>query len=88
MNGENSRYGNVCRPINKKYNSFDPLIDQNIVRYKWNNLGHKARDCREMKENNPMPNVPIPTTTWKRKEIPHNENCQIALATKECKEED
>jgi hypothetical protein len=75
MNGANSRYGNVRRTVNINYNPFDSLIDQNIVCYKCNNLGHKARDCREMKEDNPMPNVPIPTTTWKRKEIPHNENC-------------
>jgi hypothetical protein len=34
-----------------------------------------------------MPNVPIPTKTWKRKEIPHNENYRRALVTKECKEE-
>jgi hypothetical protein len=66
---------------------FDPLMDQNIVCYKFNNLGHKARDCREMKEDNPMPNVCIPTTPWKRKEIPYNENCQIALVIEECKEE-
>jgi hypothetical protein len=88
MNGENSRYGNVRRPVNKNYNPFDPLMDQNIVCYKCNNLGHKARDCREMKEDNRMPNVCIPTTTWKRKEIPQNENCQITLVAKECKEED
>jgi hypothetical protein len=31
MNGENSRYGNVRRPINRNYNPFDPLMDQNIV---------------------------------------------------------
>jgi hypothetical protein len=74
MNGENSRYENVRRPFNINYNLFDPLMDQNIVCYKCNNLGHKARDCREMKEYNHMPNVCIPTTTWKRKEIPHNEN--------------
>jgi hypothetical protein len=40
-----------------------------------------------MKEDNHMPNVFIPTTAWKRKEIPHNENCRIALVAKECKEE-
>jgi hypothetical protein len=40
-----------------------------------------------MKEDNCMPNVPIPTTKWKRKEIPHNENCRIALVAKEFKEE-
>jgi hypothetical protein len=28
MNGENSRFGNVHRPINKNYNPFDPLMDQ------------------------------------------------------------
>jgi hypothetical protein len=41
-----------------------------------------------MKEDNRMPKVCIPTTTWKRKEIPHNENCRITLVAKECKEED
>jgi hypothetical protein len=41
-----------------------------------------------MKEDNRMSNICIPTTTWKRKEIPQNENCRIALVTKECKEED
>jgi hypothetical protein len=41
-----------------------------------------------MKEDNCMPKVCIPTTTWKRKEIPHNENCRIAFVAKECKEED
>jgi hypothetical protein len=40
-----------------------------------------------MKEYNHMPNVCIETTTWKRKEIPHNEKCQITLVAKECKEE-
>jgi hypothetical protein len=67
MNGENSRYENVHRPFNRNYNPFDPLMDQNIVSYKCNNLGHKARDCREMKEDNHMPNVRIPTIAWKRK---------------------
>jgi hypothetical protein len=88
MNGENSRDGNVCRPMNRNYNPFDLLMDQNIVCYKCNNHGHKARDYREMKEDNRMPNVCIPTITWKMKEIPHNKNCQIALVAKECKEED
>jgi hypothetical protein len=41
-NGENSRYGNVHRPVNINYNPFDPLMDENIVCYKCNNLGHKA----------------------------------------------
>jgi hypothetical protein len=34
MNGENSRYGNVRRPVNINYNPFDPLMDENIVCYK------------------------------------------------------
>jgi hypothetical protein len=42
MNGENSRYGNVCRPIKINYNPFDPLMDQAFVCYKCNNLGHKS----------------------------------------------
>jgi hypothetical protein len=41
-----------------------------------------------MKEDNHVSNVCIPSTTWKRKEIPQNENCRMALVTKECKEED
>jgi hypothetical protein len=32
--------------------------------------------------------VPMPTTVWRRKEIPNNEDCQIALTAEECKEED
>jgi hypothetical protein len=32
--------------------------------------------------------VPMPTTVWRRKEIPNNEDCRIALTTEECKEED
>jgi hypothetical protein len=41
-----------------------------------------------MKEDNCMPNVCIPTTTWKMKEITYNENFRIELVAKECKEED
>jgi hypothetical protein len=32
--------------------------------------------------------VPMPTTIWRRKEIPNNEDCRIALTAEECKEED
>jgi hypothetical protein len=32
--------------------------------------------------------VPMPTIVWRRKEIPNNQDCQIELTTKECKEED
>jgi hypothetical protein len=61
--------------VNISYNSFSPLMDKNIVCYKCNYLGHKARDCRYMNEDAPMPNVPMPTTVWRRKEIPNNEDC-------------
>jgi hypothetical protein len=88
MNGENSRYEKFCRPFNRNYNPFDPLMDQNIVCYKCSNLGPKARDCKEMKEDNHMPNFCIPTIAWKGKEIPHNENYRIVIVAKEFKEED
>jgi hypothetical protein len=32
--------------------------------------------------------VSMPTTVWRRKEIPNNEDCQIELTAEECKEED
>jgi hypothetical protein len=83
MNGVNRRYGNNHGFVNKSYNSFYPLMEKNIICYKCNYLGHKARDCRYMNED-----VPMPTTVWRRKEIPNNEDCRIVLTTKECKEED
>jgi hypothetical protein len=83
MNGVNRRYGNNRGFVNISYNSFYPLMDKNIVCYKCNYLGHKARDCRYMNED-----VPMPTTVWRRKEIPNNEDCRIALTAEECKEED
>jgi hypothetical protein len=82
MNGVN-RYGNNCGFVNITYNSFSPLMDKNIAFYKCNYLGHKARDCRDMNED-----VPMPTTVWRRKEIQKNEYCRIALTAEECKEED
>jgi hypothetical protein len=83
MNGVNRRYGNNRGFVNRSYNSFYPLMDKNIVCYKCNYLGHKARDCRYMNED-----VPMPTTVWRRKEIPNNEDCRIALTAEKCKEED
>jgi hypothetical protein len=32
--------------------------------------------------------VPMPTTVWRRKEIPNNVDFRIALTTEKCKEED
>jgi hypothetical protein len=83
MNGVNRRYGNNHGFVNRNYNSFSPLIDKNFACYKCNYLGHKARDCRYMNAD-----VPMPTTLWRRKEIENNEDCRIALTTEECKEED
>jgi hypothetical protein len=62
VNGVNRRYGNNHGFVNKIYNSFSPLMDKNIVCYKCNYLGHKARDYRYMNED-----VPMPTTVWRRK---------------------
>jgi hypothetical protein len=31
--------------------------------------------------------IPMPITVWRRKEIPNNEDCRIALTDEECKEE-
>ena len=42
-------FGNAQGIVNRNYNPFDPLMDQNIVCYKCNNLGHKACNCRDMK---------------------------------------
>jgi hypothetical protein len=64
---------------------FPPLMENIIVCYKCNYLGHKARNCRYMNEDASMPNVPMPTTVWIRKEIPNNEHCQISLTIEECK---
>ena len=83
MNGVNRRYGNNHGFVNRSYNSFYPLMDKNIVCYKCNYLVHKERDCRYMNEH-----VPMPTPVWKRKEIPNNEDCWIALTAEDYKEED
>jgi hypothetical protein len=34
-----------------------------------------------------MPNVPMPTIVWRRKDITNNEYCRIVLTTEECREE-
>ena len=83
MNGVNRRYGNNHGFFNINYNSFSPLMDKNIACYKCNYLGYKARDYRYMNED-----VPMPTKICRRKEIPNNEYCRIALTAEECKEED
>jgi hypothetical protein len=41
-NHVNNRFGNAYGYVNRNYNPFDPLMDQNIICYKCNNIGHKA----------------------------------------------
>ena len=48
-NHVNNRSGNSQGIVNRNYNSFDPLMDQNNVCYKWNNFGHKACNCKDKK---------------------------------------
>jgi hypothetical protein len=69
-NHVNNRPGNAYGYVNINYNPFDPLMDQTIICCKCSNLGHKARDFTDMKED-----VPIikPTTIWRRKENPNQE---------------
>jgi len=73
-NHVNKKYGNAYEFVNINYNLFDPLMDQNIVCYKWNNLGHKARDWRDMKQDAPMQ-----ATIRKHKENPKKEDFRLAL---------
>ena len=51
---------------NKNYNPFSPLMDQNIVCYKCNNIGHKAQNCRNMEENDSIINEENPTIIWEK----------------------
>lgn len=64
---------------NKNYNSFIPLMDQNIVCYKCNNIGHKARNFRNVEENDSIINKENPTTTWKKEQTSNKEECKLAL---------
>ena len=64
---------------NKNYNSFSPLMDQNIVCYKCNNIGHKARNCWNMEENDSIINEKNPTTIWEREQTSSKEDCKLAL---------
>ena len=48
-NHVNNRFGNSQGIVKKNYNPFDPLMDLNILFYKWNNIGKKECNCRDMK---------------------------------------
>jgi hypothetical protein len=72
----NNRFGNAYGFAHINYNPFYPLMDQNIICYKCNNLGHKVRDCIDMKEDAPIIKL---ATISRRKENPNKKDCQIAL---------
>lgn len=57
-------------------------MNRNIVCYKCNNLGHKARDFRI--ENAPIIKTENPTMKWESKK---NEGCNIALITEDKEDE-
>ena len=48
-NHVNNRSGNTQGIVSKNDNLFDPLMYQNIICYKCNNIGHTRRYCRDMK---------------------------------------
>ena len=54
-------------------------MDQNIVCYKLNNIGHKARNCRNMEENASIIEEENPTTIWEKKQNSSKEDCKLAL---------
>ena len=55
--------------VNKNYNPFIPPMDQNIACYNCNNIGHKARNCRNMEENDYIIKEEKPTTIWEGNKI-------------------
>ena len=54
-------------------------MDQNVVCYKWNNLGHKACNCRGIYEYVPIIKKEKPTTIWEKKESSSKEGWRLAL---------
>ena len=63
--------------VNINYDPFDPLMDQNIVCYKCNNLGHKACNCRDVKKDAPIIKKEKPATIWEKKENSSKECCRL-----------
>ena len=86
-NHVNNRSENAQGIVNIDYNPFAPLMDQNIVCYKYNNIGHKAHNCRDMKENAPIIKKEKPTTIWERKENSRKEDCRLALIVEDKEDE-
>ena len=62
--------------------TINPLMDQNIVCYKCNNIGHKAQNCRNVEENNSIINKENPTTIWKKEQTSNKEECKVELIAK------
>lgn len=71
----------------KIYNPFSPLMDQNIVCYKCNNIGHKAWNCKNMEENASIIKEENPTTIWEKKKTSSKEYCKLALIAENKKDE-
>ena len=78
-NHANNRYGNAQGIVNRNYNPFNPLMDQKIVCYKCNNLGHKAHNCKDMVEDAPIIKKEKPTTICEKKENSSKEDYRLAL---------
>ena len=78
-NYANNRSGDVQGIVNINQNPFNPLIDQNIVCKKCNNLGHKACNCRDMEEDAPTIKKEKPTTIWEKKENSSKQDYRLAL---------
>ena len=76
-NHVNNRSRNAQGIVNKNYNPFNPLMEQKIVCYKCNNIGHKEQNCRNMEENASIIKEESPTTIWVKKQSSSNEDCKL-----------
>ena len=65
-NHANDRYAQ--RIFCRNYNPFSPMMDQNNVCYKWNTIGHKVGNWRNMEENDFIIKEEDPNTTWEKKQ--------------------
>ena len=76
-NHANNRSRNPQGIVNRNYNPFNPLMDQNIVCYKCNNIGHKAWNWRNMEENASIIKEENPTTIWENEQNSSKEDCRL-----------
>lgn len=77
-----NKLGNVNVSANTNNNPFEPPMNQNIVCYKCNNLGHKTHDWRL--ENAPIIKTENLGMKWERKK---KEYCNLALIAKDKEDE-